>query len=315
MAGGWDPCRETDWRPVHPPWHTGWLVPVHVPAPAAGTTRRLHPSRGNHEEGHPPAVHGHPGDLYLRQHVHHAQHREQRLHPLRRVLAVPPVLHRQAEDPGHRWPRGPLREALRARRRRTRRSSCTGAPAPARAEAGALSVSGPLRVVEPVETPGGEACSRQSKGWWPSTASSSTGSRTRASTPTRGWPSGSTSGTPSCPRSCARTTTGAGSATTSRPPVSWPPRTRRSRRRPRPSRSAGPPPRSGCGTCWCRATPPTPRTRCWRSSPARAARSRRCSPATCCGCTPATPSGAAGRPSSSTPTSPTWAASSRSPSR
>ena len=29
------------------------------------------------------------------------------------VLQLPPVLHRQAEDPRHRWPRGSLREALR----------------------------------------------------------------------------------------------------------------------------------------------------------------------------------------------------------
>ena len=48
-------------------------------------------------------------------------------------------------------------------------------------------------------------------------------------------------------------------------------------------------PRSGCAGCWSRATRPTTRTRCWRSSPARAARSRRCSPATCSACTPGTP--------------------------
>ena len=29
------------------------------------------------------------------------------------VLQLPPVLHRQAEDPRHRWSRGTLREALR----------------------------------------------------------------------------------------------------------------------------------------------------------------------------------------------------------
>src|SRR4051812_32310645 len=72
-------------------------------------------------------------------------------------------------------------------------------------------------------------------------------------------------------------------------------------------------PRSGCGPCWSRVTPPTPRTRCWRSSPVRAARSPRCSPATCCGCTPATPSAVAGRPSSSTRPSPTSGGSSPSP--
>ena len=53
------------------------------------------------------------GDLHLREHVHHPQHRDQRRDPRRRLLAVPPVLHGQAEDPRHRWPRGPVRAALR----------------------------------------------------------------------------------------------------------------------------------------------------------------------------------------------------------
>ena len=35
------------------------------------------------------------------------------VHPRRGLLAVPPLLHRQAEDPRHRRPRGPVREALR----------------------------------------------------------------------------------------------------------------------------------------------------------------------------------------------------------
>ena len=34
-------------------------------------------------------------------------------HPRRRLLAVPPLLHRQAEDPRHRRPRGPVRGPLR----------------------------------------------------------------------------------------------------------------------------------------------------------------------------------------------------------
>ena len=34
----------------------------------------------------------------------------------RRVLGLPPLLHRQAEDPRHRWPGGPLREAVRAKK-------------------------------------------------------------------------------------------------------------------------------------------------------------------------------------------------------
>ena len=61
---------------------------------------------------HPTYV-GDPGDLHLWQHVHDPQHREERRHPRRRLLAVPPVLHGQAEDPRHRWPRRPVRGPLR----------------------------------------------------------------------------------------------------------------------------------------------------------------------------------------------------------
>ena len=51
-------------------------------------------------------------------------------HPRRRVLAVPPVLHRQAEDPRHRRPRRPLRGPLRQEgSTKTPRSSCSRAPA------------------------------------------------------------------------------------------------------------------------------------------------------------------------------------------
>ncbi|CAA9287437.1 MAG: LSU ribosomal protein L31p @ LSU ribosomal protein L31p, zinc-dependent, partial [uncultured Friedmanniella sp.] len=65
------------------------------------------------EGEHPPDLRGDPGDLHLRQHVHHPQHRDQRHHARRRLLGLPPLLHRQAEDPRHRWPRRPLREAVR----------------------------------------------------------------------------------------------------------------------------------------------------------------------------------------------------------
>ena len=58
-------------------------------------------------------------DLRLRQHVHHPQHREERPDPRRGLLAVPPVLHRQAEDPRQRRPRRPLREALRQAQERS----------------------------------------------------------------------------------------------------------------------------------------------------------------------------------------------------
>ena len=63
----------------------------------------------------------------------------QRLHPLGRLLAVPPVLHRQAEDPRHRRSRRPVREALRPEvggreevapsGRRSQRSSRVAGPA------------------------------------------------------------------------------------------------------------------------------------------------------------------------------------------
>ena len=52
-------------------------------------------------------------DLHLRLHLHDAQHRQERRDPRRGLLAVPPVLHRQAEDPRHRRPRGPLRDSFR----------------------------------------------------------------------------------------------------------------------------------------------------------------------------------------------------------
>ena len=79
---------------------------------------RTHPRR-NREEGHPPRLRRDHGHLYLWQHVHHAQHREERRHPRRRLLAVPPVLHGQAEDPRHRRPRRPLRGPLRQEGRRS----------------------------------------------------------------------------------------------------------------------------------------------------------------------------------------------------
>ncbi len=81
--------------------------------PVRGRPGDRTPREENHEEEHAPGVHRDLGDLHLRQHVHHPQHRQQRHDPLRRVLAVPPVLHRQAEDPRHRRPRRPVREALR----------------------------------------------------------------------------------------------------------------------------------------------------------------------------------------------------------
>ena len=72
---------------------------------------------------HPPGVRRDPGHLHLRQHVHHPQHRHVRHHQRRRVLQLPPLLHRQAEDPRHRRPRGPVRGPLRQEGRCSERSS------------------------------------------------------------------------------------------------------------------------------------------------------------------------------------------------
>ena len=81
---------------------------------------------------------------------------------------------------------------------------------------------------------------------------------------------------------------------------------RRRGRRARPPRSTNSTPSSP--TCSRRATRTTPTTSCWRSSPARAARSRRCSPPTWPACTSATPSGTAGPSRCSTRPPPTSAA-------
>ncbi len=251
------------------------------------------------------------GHLHLRQQVHHAQHRDQRHHPRRRLLAVPPLLHRQAEDPRHRRSRGPLREALRREEGQPKpKLASTPAPVTARAGAGAV-VCARARSVrrgrgramfEAVEGPGGRApgagvAAGRARG---STADQGLAQATqpalrravrdRAQLRRVAASSARTSGPPGSSASEDESFAGGGGGA---------------------GRSGAPSPRSGCGTCWCRVTRPTPRTRSSRSSPARAVRSRRCSPATCCGCTPATPSGAAGRPSSSTRPSPTSVATSR----
>ena len=85
------PCdgNIADWPAALPRrWHTRPLVPVHVPR-VSGSGRPGDRRQGeHHEEGHPPGVRRDPGDLHLRQHVHHAQHRAERRHPRRRLLAT-----------------------------------------------------------------------------------------------------------------------------------------------------------------------------------------------------------------------------------
>src|SRR5665647_3234829 len=68
-------------------------------------------------------------------------------------------------------------------------------------------------------------------------------------------------------------------------PVSWPRRTRVLPRSCLRSRRCWLRPRTGCGDCSCPATLMTTARSFSRSRLARAGRSRRCSPATCCGCT------------------------------
>src|SRR5262249_37010448 len=73
----------------------------------------------------------------MREHLHHAVDRALRRHSRRRLLQLPPVLHRQAENPGHRWPgrqvRAAVRQEARERQVASTRSPCRGGVAfPAR---------------------------------------------------------------------------------------------------------------------------------------------------------------------------------------
>ena len=90
----------------------GWLL-VHVSCGSAGRPGGITPRR-NSEGGHPPDVRATPRSPAP------AATRSPRAAPQtsgkiqrRRLQRLPPVLHGQAEDPRHRWPRGPLRGALR----------------------------------------------------------------------------------------------------------------------------------------------------------------------------------------------------------
>ena len=250
-----------------------------------------------------PDVRRDPGHLHLWQHVHDAEHRHHRLHPRRRVLAVPPVLHRQAEDPRHRRPRRPLRGPLR--QEASRDSSPRPAPVPAHRGWPAPFVLSsrhhPSRspVFDAVEGLVAEHADLESK-----LAAPETHADQRLAKQLNQRYAELTAIVRDLAGVAAARRRHRGRA---RARLRGP---RRSPRRRTTSPSGATSSRSGCATCWCRATPPTPRTRCSRSSRGRAARSRRCSPATCCGCTPATPRAAAGASRSSTPPSPTWAATS-----
>src|ERR671916_668818 len=85
-----------------------------------------------HEARHPPRLPHHHGDLWLREHLHHPQHGARRSADRRDLLRLPPLLHGQAADPGHRRPRGPLREAVRQAQRQRRPVVPPTAPVPPR---------------------------------------------------------------------------------------------------------------------------------------------------------------------------------------
>ena len=188
---------------------------------------------------------------------------DQRLHPRRRVLAVPPVLHRQAEDPRHRRPRRPLRGPLRQEGRRPRSSSTSGAGP--RSRAGdrrrvvvSSSATGRARRSAPMFEAVDGLVAEHARARGPA-------GRPRERTPTSGWPSGSTSGTPSCRPSCAPSGSGSelgddieAARELAGEDASF------AEEADDPRRAADRRPRSTCATCWCRATPPTPRTRCSR---------------------------------------------------
>ncbi len=86
------------------------LAPVHVPASAQATRRPREDTmkKDIHPEYVETQVTCTCGSTFTTRSTATVRH-----HPRRRLLAVPPVLHRQAEDPRHRRPRRPLRGPLR----------------------------------------------------------------------------------------------------------------------------------------------------------------------------------------------------------
>src|ERR687886_356802 len=104
-----------------------------------------------HEARHPPRLPHHHGDLWLREHLHHPQHGARRHADRRDLLRLPPLLHGQAADPGHRRPRGPLREAVRQAQRQRRPVAHPTAPVPPRV--GRAPSSCPAPCTPPERTP------------------------------------------------------------------------------------------------------------------------------------------------------------------
>ena len=165
--------------------------------------------------------------------LHHPQHQGERPHRGRGLLAVPPVLHRQAEDPRQRRPRRPLREALRqahqATPRRLPTSSClTDARSVAIQRQAGRRFAFRARVDREEDDDGHERHGDRRR-CSPSTPTSRRQLvRSRRCTPTPAPPAGSAAGSRSWRRSSRPTASSKPPAATWRPPANWPPRTRRS---------------------------------------------------------------------------------------
>ena len=145
-GGSGTPWVERVFFSTEPPlahWDGPNPVPVHAARGDPATTTRGTTS----EARHPPHVRGDHRDLWLRELLHHAQHEGQRAHPGRGLLAVPPVLHGQAEDPGHTvvaWPgsRPDTASAPRTPAQPTRRSRSASDARPATRGAGVVACTG-----------------------------------------------------------------------------------------------------------------------------------------------------------------------------
>src|SRR6476661_361954 len=87
----------------------------HAPAPVHPSKQgtRGHIERNPRARRHSPRIRRDAGHLRLRQPLHHPQHQVQRVHHGRGLLGLPPLLHRQAEDPRCRRSRRALRGAVR----------------------------------------------------------------------------------------------------------------------------------------------------------------------------------------------------------
>ena len=112
--GAASPCAAgmpSDYPCVVHGWHNCLLAPVHVVRTSAEATRRPREDTMK-KDIHPDYVETQVTCTCGAQFTTRST-ATTGVDPRRRVLAVPPVLHRQAEDPRHRRPRRPLRGPLR----------------------------------------------------------------------------------------------------------------------------------------------------------------------------------------------------------